>query len=133
MSGEIFEGGCLCGAVRYSAEGTPHDIVHCHCTRCRRSVGAPFVTWASFRAAGFVFTGADPANHWSTPRVCRTFCKRCGTSLTNRNPSQPDEIVVNAATLDEPDRIVPEQHIWTSERLSWVALADDLPEKEYAE
>lgn len=133
MSTQTYEGGCLCGAVRYTAAGTPYDIVHCHCQRCRRSVGAPFVTWASFPAVGFVFTEAEPASYWSTAQVCRTFCERCGTSLTNRSQSRPDEVVVNAASLDEPERIAPEQHIWTSERVRWIELADGLPQKAYAE
>ena len=44
------EGGCLCGRVRYRVAGAPVRVTHCHCTLCRRSAEAPFLTWATFRA-----------------------------------------------------------------------------------
>lgn len=47
--GYNMQGGCLCGAVRYEATGRPHNVTHCHCADCRRSSGAAFVRWASFR------------------------------------------------------------------------------------
>src|ERR1044071_3582944 len=38
-------GGCLCGGLRYEIEEPPFGIVDCHCVDCRRSSGAPYVTW----------------------------------------------------------------------------------------
>ena len=32
-------GGCLCGAVRFTAEADDDGIVACHCTMCRRWSG----------------------------------------------------------------------------------------------
>ena len=39
------KGGCFCGTIRYEfdAEGIP--VADCHCTMCRRTSGAPYVTW----------------------------------------------------------------------------------------
>ena len=37
-----FEGGCLCGAVRYRAIAAPIRAVICHCSMCRKHSGAPF-------------------------------------------------------------------------------------------
>ena len=31
-------------------------------------------------------------------------------------------------TLDEPERLPPEDHTWTRSRLPWIRLADGLPE-----
>src|SRR4051794_40882932 len=36
-----FEGGCLCGAVRFTATGEPKGVYWCHCQSCRRHSGAP--------------------------------------------------------------------------------------------
>src|SRR5687767_12371984 len=47
----MIQGGCLCGAVRYEAAGQPYNITHCHCTDCRRSSGAAFVTPLTFLSA----------------------------------------------------------------------------------
>ena len=41
----VIEGGCVCGGVRYRLEAAPTQVNDCHCLDCRRSSGAPFVTW----------------------------------------------------------------------------------------
>ncbi len=55
MNGEVINGGCMCGAVRYVGTGKPYNVTHCHCLDCRRSAGAAFVTWASFPKRDFRF------------------------------------------------------------------------------
>src|SRR5216117_2644895 len=46
-------GGCFCAAIRYRVSATTGDVSHCHCSICRRTTGAPFVSWATFPAAAF--------------------------------------------------------------------------------
>src|SRR5215475_4327486 len=77
----LFHGGCLCRAVRYLARGEPYNVTHCHCTDCRRSSGAAFVTWASFPSGSFRFTKGDPRTVAWAGRL-RSFCWQCGTPLT---------------------------------------------------
>jgi hypothetical protein len=45
------EGGYLCGAIRYRIAARANDVAHCHCGLCRRSTGAPFVTWLTVAAS----------------------------------------------------------------------------------
>ena len=45
------EGGCLCGAVRFSLELPSKWCAHCHCSMCRRAHGAGYVTWGQVQAA----------------------------------------------------------------------------------
>jgi hypothetical protein len=125
VSGRVFEGGCFCGAIRYRVAEPAWDISHCHCADCRRSSGAAFVSWASFRPEAFQFTQGEPGAHRYEERV-RTFCAACGTSLTFRQESL-DEIDVTLASLDDPSVLVPEDHIWTEDQISWIKLADGLP------
>ncbi len=120
-------GGCFCGAIRYRASTAPRNVSHCHCGICRRTTGAPFVTWATFPAARFVFTAGTPAELRSTPRAVRQFCAACGTALTFFEPHRPASIDVTVGSMDQPDAIVPAAHIWTSSQLAWLGLADDLP------
>ena len=45
------EGRCLCGAVRFTADGPPKWTGYCHCQSCRRHTGAPVSAYAGFEAA----------------------------------------------------------------------------------
>lgn len=119
-------GGCLCGEVRYEATGEPYNITHCHCTDCRRSSGAAFVTWASFRRTSFRFTKGEPRVVLWAGRL-RSFCSACGTPLTFMATPQTDEIDVTVCSFDHPDRVSPADHTWVDDRLPWIRLADELP------
>lgn len=44
---ETFEGGCLCGAVRF-ATGQPKSVFWCHCQSCRKHSGAPVSVFVGF-------------------------------------------------------------------------------------
>lgn len=121
-------GGCLCGAVRYEADGPVRDETVCHCSLCRRASGAPFVAWATFESARLRVTQGRPAERRSSPRAVRSFCAACGTPLFFRSDAAPDSVDVTIASLDEPESVRPRDHIWTRSRLSWVRVADGLPE-----
>jgi hypothetical protein len=113
------EGGCLCGAVRYRASGEPALPTLCHCQSCRRAAGAPAVAWVTFSRDDFAFTAGAPARYRSSPPVVRSFCSRCGTSLTYEHEASPQTVDVTTASLDHPERAAPADHTWTSQRLSW--------------
>ena len=119
-------GGCFCGAVRYRVRGEPHPVCHCHCLNCRRSSGAPFVTWAEFDSADLTFVSGEPGTYVQEERVERTFCRECGTSLTYRR-RQSSRLDVAVASLDDPESVTPADHLWTSRQLSWIRLDDGLP------
>jgi len=123
----VHEGGCLCGAVRYRAEGVPSSVTHCHCTLCRRASGAPLVTWATFAAARFRFTGGSPAPYDSSRRAVRHLCPRCGTQLTFQRHDLPHEVDVTVASMDDPARLAPRDHVFVATRLPWLHVDDRLP------
>jgi hypothetical protein len=123
----MLRGGCFCGDIRYEAGGTPFNETNCHCSICRRTTGAPFVTWFSVGRAEFRFISGTPARFRSSDKGIRSFCPRCGTQLTFENRDTPSEIDVTTASLNSPELLPPHDHTWTSSRLDWVKLADDLP------
>lgn len=125
MSEQVFEGGCLCGAVRYRATGTPYHLTHCHCADCRKASGAPFVSWASFRTQDFTITHGQPTRLLWESRV-RTFCNQCGTALTFQASENAEEIDVTICSLDLPGRLAPRDHIWIEDRMPWLKFADGL-------
>lgn len=120
-------GGCFCGAIRYRIDGHPRRVTSCHCLHCRKTSGAPFLTWAEFDPARFEIVKGDPGRCGSRPLVTRQFCSSCGTQLTYQHAEEPDTIDVTAASFDAPDAFTPEDHVWCDRMLHWIRLADGLP------
>jgi hypothetical protein len=121
------EGGCLCGAIRYRAEGVGSNATLCHCATCRRAAGAPIVAWVTFPLARFAFTRGEPGRFRSSEQVERTFCTHCGTPLTYAHEAAPDDIDVTTVSLDDPAEFPPRDHTWTSDALPWLHDLDALP------
>lgn len=123
------QGGCHCGAVRYSVRGTPQHVALCHCRDCRLSAGAPVVAWAAFRSDEFTLDKGQPTTRNSSGASMRTFCPDCGTGLWFVNEEVlPGLVDVQSATLDDPDVLVPQVQIQVAERIGWMADAHRLPE-----
>jgi hypothetical protein len=119
MTDAVFEGGCLCGSIRYRFKGRPRALSLCHCRTCRRAAGAPSVAWVVLSSIDFAFTAGAPAVFRSSQSILRTFCGRCGTSLTYQRESEPQTIDVTTASLDAPAEFAPEREIWLSQKLPW--------------
>jgi hypothetical protein len=125
MSGDLI-GGCLCGAVRYRATRMLRAGL-CHCRMCQKASGAPVVAWLMVPAAAFSFTEGTPIAHRSSSRAFRHFCGACGSQLTFRLAENPSEIDVNLATLDHPEAVAPQYHIYTTSQMPWLVIHDDRP------
>lgn len=124
-----YEGGCLCGQVRYVATEAPIGVRICHCRQCQKAQGAPFLAAASFPRRSVTISG-QTARHQSSARLYRHFCPACGTRLFAEPIDAPERWAVTLASLDDPNAIRPEMHIWTSSRLDWMVFDDGLPQFE---
>jgi len=120
------EGGCYCGLVRYRINAKPLYVVHCHCGMCRRASGAPVVTWLTVDSKNLTFTRAQPVFFSSSSRADRSFCDRCGTSLTFQYKARRETIDVTACSLNDPEQITPRSHVHTASQLSWIRMDDGL-------
>jgi len=127
MTDRPLTGGCQCGAVRYEIVGPPLVAALCHCRSCRRAHAAPAVAWAMFEEARVRFEGAAPAQYRSSTEGTRSFCGTCGTPICFRATYLPGLVDIAIGSLDRPEALPPALHFWDSERLPWVAFADDLP------
>jgi len=73
-------GRCLCGAVRFVADGVEAHYHACHCGMCRRWLGGPPFFGVGVKSV--IFTGEDNlARYVSSEWAERGFCKACGTNL----------------------------------------------------
>jgi len=120
-------GGCLCGLIRYRTMAPPRWVAACHCADCRRASGAFLAVYAGYIPTDLIYEAETPREFSSSPGVVRSFCPRCGSSLTYRSTRWPDEIHLLTATLDNPASFCPESHVFDRERPEWLQLADGLP------
>ena len=128
MSADRHAGGCLCGGIRYEVTApVDADVAHCHCSMCRRASGAPVVTWFTVPPEAFRVTRGTLKTWHSSPKGVRGFCPDCGCQISFRHDDFPGQLDVTVASLDDPASAPPSRHIWTSSRLPWTHLDDDLP------
>ena len=85
------------------------------------------MTWATATTEAVQITGSTLRWYDSSPRGRRGFCERCGASLFFTDPTEPAELDVSVATLDDPDALPPSGHIFVPSKIAWVALEPGLP------
>ena len=121
-------GGCHCGAVRYSVEGEPQHVALCHCSDCRKSAGAPMVSWAAFAEDQFSLEQGELTPFNSSGTTLRSFCPKCGTGIAYRNAEYlPGIVDIQSATLDDPAALPAGAHIQVAERIGWMEAVHELP------
>jgi len=120
-SKRVSKGGCLCGAMRYRAEGPPAFPHLCSCTMCRRWSGAPTVAWVEFPLSGFRWEGAggEPKLFRSSAKTRRGNCPTCGSALCAVDDGY-ENISIVIGSLDRPNLIVPDAaHSYRGARPRW--------------
>jgi len=128
---EIMTGGCLCGAVRYEAQGKPLFAVHCHCRDCQRASGTGHVPVMGMPKSLFKLTGKTRSytvQGTSGLGTTRHFCPTCGSLLFGTPDMAPDTVTVYVGTLDDPSVFQPEAILFARSRLAWDELVGSLPE-----
>ena len=126
----MLEGSCLCGSIRYQAEGPLSLAARCHCVQCRKASGAEFATNANVPAASFrLVAGAELLGSFCvTPGRARCFCTRCGSPLFKKSDDQRDVVRIRLGSLDTEADVQPVAHAFVSEKPRWSHIHDDLPQ-----
>jgi hypothetical protein len=123
-----YDGGCICGAIRYRVGDEPLTIYACHCTDCQRHTGTSFALSMPVRRRTFTVVAGSP-REYSVPvegghvRHGR-FCAECGTRLWGEPLRLPDVIILRPGTLDDTRWVTPVAHIWTRSAQPWVSFGD---------
>lgn len=122
-----FTGGCLCGAVRFVSTSAPVRGVICHCAMCRKHSGAPALAFVHFRASDFTWTHDAPKRYRSSEFAERGFCPSCGSTLSMHESVLSDRVQITVGSLDQPERVRIDDHVWTAQQIPWFEVADSLP------
>jgi hypothetical protein len=125
-----YQGGCLCGDVRYVCEADPIAQGACHCRDCQFvSGGGPSHAMVVPTDAVQLTQGAPSAFSKLSDagnRVSRFFCPSCGAHLFARSAAHPDRTSVNVGSLDSPEFYTPHGHTWVESAPRWHRLEADL-------
>jgi hypothetical protein len=122
-------GGCLCGAIAYSA-GEPLSTLICHCTECRRQSGAVASLFVLVERDSLDITG-DTLATWETigsdtgERRERVFCSRCGSPIVTYLAELEEFAAIKAGALDDVADLLPEGEIWCDSALPWWPESED--------
>lgn len=123
-------GSCLCGAVAFELSPPFRLMVHCHCSRCRRSSGTGHATnlvadpdqlrWLAGESliTRFDLPGARSFGKW--------FCSQCGCPLP-RVTRNGKLVVVPAGSLEDEPEMTPTDHIFWASRARWGCPHGGLP------
>jgi hypothetical protein len=123
------EGGCTCGHVRYQATSEPMIVHCCHCRDCQKNSGSSFALNALFEAdrvellSGKVECVSVPTPSGTGQDITR--CIKCKVAVwSNYHMGGLRELIrfIRVGTLDEPDRFLPDVHIYCRSKQPWIIL-----------
>jgi len=126
------EGGCDCRSIRYRLESSPLFVHCCHCRWCQRESGAAFALNAMIEADRVTHLGAEPelvltpSQSGLGQRIAR--CRTCRVAVwSNYAGAGPLIRFVRVGTLDNPDLLPPDVHIFTASKQPWVSISPGAP------
>jgi hypothetical protein len=126
------EGGCTCRSVRYRLATEPQFVPCCHCRWCQRETGSAFAINALIESnrvdvlSGHPEPVATPSNSGRGQTIVR--CPHCRIALWSHYAGGgPAFSFVRVGTLDTPDLLPPDIHIFTSSKQRWVVLPKGVP------
>jgi hypothetical protein len=127
-----YDGGCTCRFLRYRMTAKPLFVHCCHCRWCQRETGASFALNAMIEAERVELLSGEadivptPSASGKGQKIAR--CPRCRVAVWSNYAGAGDAIrFVRVGTLDEPDRVPPDIHIYTSLKQLWIVLPAGTP------
>lgn len=122
-------GRCDCEQIRFQMERAPLFVHCCHCRWCQRESGSAFILNAMIETANITtFSGKTELIHTPSAsgkgqKIAR--CPNCRIAVwSHYSGAGPKIAFVRVGTLDEPDHLPPDIHIFTSSKQPWVQLAE---------
>jgi len=134
QNSNIHDGGCGCGFVRYRMNSQPMVVHCCHCSWCQRQSGSAFAVNALVEAdrveilQGEVAEVMVPSPSGANQRIAR--CPQCQVAVWSNYLAMGGGIgdavrFIRVGTLDDPGKVPPDVHIYTSTKLPWIVLPPD--------
>jgi len=125
----MYSGKCLCGVVAITVNGAISDIIHCHCSLCRKNSGTAYATNGFVNRADFVIEKGQQALSAFSFKAGRTryFCQHCGSPVYSSNAQDKSRIRVRLGIFDSDIIERPVSHNFVDSKANWEDLTADLP------
>ncbi|UTW01077.1 MULTISPECIES: GFA family protein [Marinomonas] len=125
----MYHGSCLCGAVTLEIHGGIDSIIHCHCSKCRKSCGTAYATNGFVATKELVIkTGQELVAFYETsPGKKRHFCRVCASPIFSSNEQSPNQLRLRLGILDSDIDERPQSHNFVSSSANWDDFDANLP------
>jgi hypothetical protein len=125
----MYSGSCLCGGIRLEITGAIDSIIHCHCSKCRKSSGTAYATNGFVAVTDLTITAGEQllASFESAPGKRRHFCKICASPVFSSNVADPERLRLRLGILDSDIIERPVSHNFVSSKANWDDLDAPLP------
>ena len=127
--GADYTGGCLCGALRYQAQGEPLYAGLCYCTDCQKASGSGFIPFMGFASSAVRFSGETlkfTSKSAKGQDAVRNTCLVCGSLVFGGGAGKDDSFTLYAGTLDDPAAFQPRIAIFARSRPAWAVIPPGL-------
>lgn len=116
-----YEGGCLCGHIRFTASGEPRNPHTCSCKMCQRHSGALTQAWVEFDKEQVTWDGpgGEPSLWRSSDMSSRSFCSICGSTLGAIDDAPVIALVLGVFDSNNRLALKPEAHSYRSQQPKW--------------
>ena len=123
----MVRGSCLCGGIRFEAEKIAL-ITNCHCSKCRKALGAAFRSNASVPIPEFRYVQGEELvqEHQTASGYTSSFCRVCG-STAPRIFEDAGIVTIPAGLLDDDPECRPALHMFVGSKAPWWDISDALP------
>ncbi|MFN6170161.1 MAG: GFA family protein [Burkholderiales bacterium] len=124
---KIYEGGCLCGNIRFVATAPVSKPHTCSCKMCQRHTGALTVAWVEFTRASveWIGPGGAPTTWRSSDWSSRAFCSVCGSSIGAIDDNPTIALLLGAFDSANRKELASTSHSYVGPRPKWWHVHSD--------
>ncbi|MCV2885915.1 GFA family protein [Aestuariibacter sp. AA17] len=128
----MITGSCLCGTVNITIDGEITDIIHCHCSKCRKNSGTAYATNGFINRSEFTVQAGEEALHFyqANERTRRYFCKHCASPVYSENSQDQLRLRIRLGIIDSEIPFRPTSHNFLGSKANWDDLDANLPRYE---
>jgi hypothetical protein len=125
------QGGCACGAVRFTITEPIAGVGVCYCRACQYASGGGPAYVALAMRDNFKVTQGEPKVFSSKSDVGndigRAFCPDCGTPIYSVPSEATPFIPVKLGALDDSSGLAPMVHLYVEAAQPWHLMHDGVP------